>query len=79
MNTFNPNWRTPPGGTIKDILNERNISLDEFSYMMNIIDIDKLISGEMFITPKIAKQLSETLGSSVNFWINRERNYRKPL
>ena len=78
-NTFNPNWRTPPGGTIKDILDERNISLEEFSYMMDIIDIDKLISGEMFITPKIAKQLSETLGSSVNFWINRERNYRKPL
>jgi len=79
MNTFNPNWRTPPGGTIKDILDERNISLDEFSYMMNIIDIDKLISGEMFITPKIAKQLSEALGSSVEFWLKREENYRKPL
>lgn len=76
---FNPDWYSPPGDTIADILHERKLPLSDFARYMNIslLECGNLLSGNMVITKEIAKKLSEVLGSTVRFWLNRELGYRK--
>lgn len=38
--------------------------------------ISEILNGNEEINEKLAEKLEKTLGSSKNFWINRERNYR---
>ena len=66
---FFPDWKSALGDTILDILEERNISMDEFSKMMNWTKghIEDLLSGQKQITLEIARLLSSILGSSVEF------------
>lgn len=81
MNEFKPNWVSPPSDTIKDILEERNITLEEFIKQLNIEEIiaNKLLEGKWRITREIAIKLAEILGSTVQFWIRRDRQYQQGL
>lgn len=81
MSSFNPNWASKPGDTILDILHERNISLAEFALLMNSNEneIKALINADIKINKKIAEQLHNIFGASVEFWIRREKQYRNQL
>lgn len=74
---FNPDWASPTRDTIKDILSERKISVEEFSKLLNLgLDITgELLNGNKFITLGLAKKLSEILGASVEFWMLRDYQY----
>lgn len=74
---FSPNWVSKPGNTISDILNERGMDVQDFVVKMGMskLDIAKLLLGELAIDKPIAKRLSATLGASVEFWMNRQRQY----
>ena len=78
MSTFNPNWVSAPGETIKDILEDRNITIEKFVILMDsdIETINSLLIGEVIIDEKISLQLQSVLGSSKTFWLKREENYR---
>jgi HTH-type transcriptional regulator/antitoxin HigA len=78
MEEFKPNWKSPPGDTINDILEERRYSLLSFSQKMRMTstEIDRLLDGSMEITLEIARKLSETIGGTTEFWLERERLYR---
>jgi plasmid maintenance system antidote protein VapI len=69
---------SPPGDTILDILEERKISRLQFEQIIGLSEgsVDDLISGDLCITPNVATRLSETLGSTPEFWMNREKDYR---
>jgi HTH-type transcriptional regulator/antitoxin HigA len=71
---------SPPGDTIQDILQERGISRFKFGCMVKLSEkaVLGLFDGGLLIDNDLASRLSETLGSSVEFWENRERNYREP-
>jgi plasmid maintenance system antidote protein VapI len=77
--TFQPNWTSTPGDTIVDILKERNISIDHFANQMESSReyIEKLIVGQNEITEETSKKLAKLLGSSVDFWLRREFQYRE--
>jgi len=77
--SFHPNWISSPGETIMDILEERNITADEFSKRMgqSIDDVNKLFKGQSPITMDVARQLESVLGSSFSFWIQRENQFRE--
>jgi HTH-type transcriptional regulator/antitoxin HigA len=77
--TFNPDWASKPGDTIIDIMEEKNISQEKFLEMMNLpsIPISGLFDGSTEISPEIAERLSKVLGSTSEFWINREKQYHK--
>lgn len=79
--SFNPNWATPPGSTISDVLSSRKIQLSEFAISMGttVRDINELISGNSEIDSSIAQRLSELIGGSVDFWVEREQIYRAKL
>lgn len=74
-------WTSPPGDTIHDILNERGLSTQDFADQMGLTprEAGDLIDGSAIIDPGIAKRLSETLGSTPGFWLERERIYRQYL
>lgn len=79
--TFQPNWSSSPGNTIYDILEEKNISLKHFADCMKApIDFtEKLINGQILINKEIAEKLQVNLGATVDFWVNREEQYRESI
>lgn len=76
--TFQPNWTSPPGETIRDILEDRNLSLIEFADQIGFIPshANDLLHGNLPLTRELALQLEYTLGASAEFWLNRESQYR---
>lgn len=79
--SFNPDWYSPPGSTINEILQEKNISIFAFAESIdNSTDfISRLFDGKVSIDYNLAEKLSFTLGASVDFWVNREQQYRESL
>lgn len=80
-NEFKPDWVSPPGDTILEILEERKISLSELMDRLEIpiYDVFYLIKGKISITEEIARKLVKFLGGSKQFWMNREAQYRESL
>ncbi len=75
--------RTPsaPGETIKEAMEEWSIDLDHLSGLTDLshTEINNLISGSMKITKIIAAKLEFAFGVGADFWLAREKNYRKKL
>lgn len=78
-NSFQPNWISPPGDTISDILTERGISLSDFAQQIGDTPThaNKLLDGLASINAAVAKRLEETIGGSAAFWMARETQYRE--
>ncbi len=76
---FAPNWASPPGETISDVLRERGMSVESFADAMraSVGDAQDLIYGRLEISIATARQLSKLLGSTVEFWVSRDLRYRK--
>lgn len=71
----------PPGYTIKEQLEDRNINLNDFIVKMNMSkeDVELLIEGKIKLTNDLAYKLELVLGLPKQFWINLENNYRNKL
>ena len=80
-NSFQPSWVSSPGETILDILEERGWSKKEFSKRIGVApkNVNKLLRGEVKLTAQLATSLSQVLGSTPEFWLNREALYRTSL
>ena len=76
---YNP--PSPPSDTIKDILEERGLSWRKFGCKCGFSEqyTQSILNGEIEIDEELAWKLSDVLGSSVHFWLNREKNYRESL
>jgi plasmid maintenance system antidote protein VapI len=72
---------SPPGDTIKDIMEEKDISRSKLGKLLDIRDeqVSKLLSGIYLIDSDMAYRLSVALGSTQDFWEERERQYRIQL
>lgn len=75
--TFDPDWVSPPGDTILDILEEKEISIKQFYAVMDLDKkfTEKLLKGKERITPLIAEKLQKILGAKAEFWLNRDKRY----
>lgn len=78
---FTPDWASAPGETIRDVLEERHVSVEDFAQRIgwSTSEIGKLLDGTVPIDRGLAKKLELTLGSSETFWLARERQYRQTL
>jgi HTH-type transcriptional regulator/antitoxin HigA len=76
---FRPDWATAPGDTIADLLRERGLSVAEFARRMGYAaeDMHDLLQGRSAISIAVARQLEQVLGSSVEFWMSRDFQYRE--
>ena len=79
--TFNPDWISPPGDTIADILAERQWLSSDLAKLLSISpqQLDLLMNGEMLIDEAMATKLAKVMGSSPGFWMRREAQYRLKL
>src|ERR1017187_4874241 len=77
-NAFNPDWVSPPGATITDILDAQSYSVAEFAKRMAFTprQADDLLAGRLAISPEIARKLELVLGATTEFWMIRESQYR---
>lgn len=75
---FEPAWASPPGATIAELLEAMDLSVEDFADQLGWSPkrAEHLISGEAGIDGALASRLSEVLGASPAFWLNRESQYR---
>lgn len=78
---FDPDWISPPGDTIADLLEERDWTQAELANRLGASRkyVNQLISGKVPLSESVAVKLERVLGSTVRFWLNREAGYRAAL
>ena len=78
---FQPDWVSPPGDTISDLLEERGWTQAELANRTGFTTkhINLLITGKAAITEETALKLERVLGSTAQFWLRREAQYREAL
>ena len=81
INTFNPDWISPPGDTISDLLEEKELSQLDLAKRSGLSEkhVSRLINGKASISVDTALCLERVIGGSVNFWLSREAQYRARL
>lgn len=78
---FRPNWVSPPGATIEDALGERGWTQAELAERlgMSAKHVSLLVNGKASISADTAVALASVLGSTAEFWLEREAKYRAGL
>lgn len=78
---FRPDWASPPGDTISDLLEERDWSQIELARRLGYTTkhVSLLINGKAPITEDTALRLERVFGGSAGFWLAREAQYREQL
>ena len=73
------NIAIPPGATIREQLEGRNMSQKEFAQRMDMSEkhISHLINGKVELTHETALRLESVLGIPAKFWNNMEALYRE--
>ncbi len=76
---FAPDWVSPPGDTILDLIEERDWSQVQLAQRLGFSTkhVNQLIKGAVSLTEDAAVRLSSVLGASVGFWLTREAQYRE--
>lgn len=77
-NEYTPDYVSPPGETLQELLAERQMSQAELARRTGRPDktINEIIQGKAALTPQTALQLEHVLGIPAGFWNNREQTYR---
>lgn len=75
------NIAVSPGATIREQLENRDITQKELALRMGMSekDISSLINGKVELTPEVALRLESVLGLPARFWNNMESVYREQL
>lgn len=73
-----PETASPPGDTIIAVLEERELSVEDFAERVGLstIGAQQVIDGKREIDSTLARRLAATLGATEKFWIAREHDYR---
>ncbi|GMQ80816.1 MAG: ImmA/IrrE family metallo-endopeptidase [Rhodothermia bacterium] len=80
-NQYKPDYVSTPGSTLKDLLDERNLSQAELATRMGRPKktINEIINGKAAITQETALELELVLGIPARFWNTREQYFREYL
>lgn len=80
MSEFKPDWRSPPGDTLRDWMEERGVSVSDLAVKCFLSDKEmlRLLKGDLALDYSIALRLSKVVGATPDFWIQREKHYREP-
>lgn len=78
---FQPDWASPPGETIAEILDLRGWALPDFAARIgtSLARAREIVSGGGAIDGPLARRLESVLGPSTTFWMQREQDYRESL
>lgn len=78
---YSPDEVSPPGETLRDLMEERNLSQAELSRRLGrpAQAINEIIAGKKEITEETALELERVLQVPAHFWLAREARYREYL
>lgn len=78
---FAPDWVSPPGDTILDMLEERGWTQQQLADRLgfSLKHVNQLIKGKVSLSEDAAVRLHNVLGASVGFWLTREASYRERM
>jgi len=78
---FNPDWISPPGETIADLLEDLDWTQAQLAKRLGYTTkhVSQLVNGKAPITEDTALKLARVLGSTEEFWLEREAQYRAAL
>lgn len=76
---FAPDWVLPPGESISDLAEERGWTQGELAQRLGYSEkhVSQLITGKVPLSVDAAQRLERVLGSTMDFWLALEANYRK--
>lgn len=79
--TFNPNWVSSPGETIRDIIHYNNLNYEDFADYLHkkSINASDLLDGKISIDKFIATTLSKILQNSPEFWMNKQKIFNERI
>lgn len=75
---FAPDWVSPPGETLQDLIEERDWSQNELATRLGLSEkhINQLINAKVPLSTDVALRLERVLGNPADFWLNREARYQ---
>jgi HTH-type transcriptional regulator/antitoxin HigA len=78
---YEPDFASPPGDTILELLEERGMTQSELAQRMGrpVKTINEIIHGKAMLMPETALQLEKVLGTPARLWLALEHNYREHL
>lgn len=81
VSSFAPDWYSPPSNSVNRILAHMGLSIEEVlsDDVHGHSDVAAVADGKLRITASIAKLLSESLGSSPEYWLKRQENFDQAL
>lgn len=76
---FAPDWVLLPGESISDLAEERGWTQAELAQRLGFSEkhVSRLINGKVPLSVDAAQRLERVLGSTMDFWLALEANYRK--
>jgi len=74
---FEPDWISPPHESVRDCLDENNISVEQFRMHMGwgLVQSDEFFEGLIVIDQSIADRLASVTGAPSAFWMKRQQQY----
>jgi HTH-type transcriptional regulator/antitoxin HigA len=81
QNQYTPDYVSPPGETLSEIIEELGMSQAELARRMGRPKktINEIVWGKAAITPQTSLQFERVLGTPASFWNTREQQYRQHL
>lgn len=78
-NQYQPATVTPPGATLADLLEEKDLTQAELAVRMDVTPkfVNEIVSGKAPISPRTALLLERALDVPADFWLSREAHYRE--
>lgn len=79
--SFAPDWVSPPGDTILDLLEERDWTQNQLADRLGYSTkhVSQLINGKVSLSEDAAIRLQNVFGASAGFWLTREAQYRQRI
>jgi HTH-type transcriptional regulator/antitoxin HigA len=75
---FLPDWASPPGDTLADLLDEHSMTQTELAERLGVSlkHVNRVIKGAASISADLALGLEKVFGASASFWMTREAQYQ---
>ncbi len=81
LQSFSPDWASPPGDTIRDILEDLSLPTSEFAVRTGQTPQEAvdLLTGTLAVSKDVAARVAAVVGGSPGFWLSRDAKYRQAL
>lgn len=78
---FSPDYAVPPGATVADLLEEREMTQTDLARRLGVSlkHVNQIINGAASISAELALGLEKVFGISAGFWLNRESLHQADL